>query len=479
MESLPGEPTTVASRWAGWLAVEEVERDPRLRMILAALLLYFYVTFYNWWRNAALLLSTKGQETFNAVPTWVFENWRGILFLDHFSMKVYLWLLGMTALVGVFALMYRPSCRLSMAILAFLFANKLLFYLMDLRLMANFHHLHLLYCAIFLISREKLFFFRLALLVSYEMSAIIKLTPSWLFGEYFNSVPGKLPLLPKNEMFVMLAMQSIIVMEVLGPLLWFSRKSWIRKASVVVFLIFHLYSGLLVGFKYTTLMLTCLVPAFLDFDAPAHSRYRYTRRDLAPILALCLCLVGGFWHFTIPGDARLTAEGRYLGVFMFDANRTVLFHTVVCKGDKKYAFWVKRPWRNGAILEDGTVDTDTEYEVWAEIWRGDHVERKKPLTGPVKDGDIVIFNPSFFTAAQMRTFGDPYLYYYYGKELTRRYQPDRISMELYQQLDGYEQAFKLLDIEDFQSLNPSYSGWRHNDWVRLPGDDAEASYRWW
>lgn len=461
------------------VASGEVDQDRRLRMVLAGLLLYYYVTFYNWWKGAASALSVKGTEVFNYAPTWVLENWRGLIFADHFQTKVYLWLLGMLALLGLFHLFYKDCCQVPMAILAFLFANKLFFYMMDLRLMANFHHLHLFYSAVFLISGRKLFFFRMALAVSYWMSAFIKFTPSWLFGEYFNSIPGKLPLLPENSTFVMLAMQGIIVMEIFGPLAWFSNRPRWRYLSLGVFIAFHLYSGLLVGFKYTTLMLTCLIPAFLDFDAPIQRGYRFVRRDLLPIGLMSLALAGGLWHFFIPGDVRLTAEGRYFGVFMFDANRTVLFHVTVEKGDKTFDFWVKRPWRNGAILEDGELETDTAYQVWGAIWKGDSVERKKAILGPIRDGETVVFNPQLFTTAQVRTFGDPYLYYFYAKELQRRYKPDKISLELFQQLDGHKQAFKVLDIEDFAALNPSYSGFFHNSWIRVPGKEAEESYQWW
>ncbi|MCA9792297.1 MAG: hypothetical protein KC910_10900 [Candidatus Eremiobacteraeota bacterium] len=463
----------------GLFATEEVDQDRRLRMVLAALLLYYYVTFYNWWKGAASALSTKGTESFNYVPTWVFENCRGLIFLDHFQTKVYLWLLGMLALVGVFWLFYRDDSLGPTLILAFLFVNKLFFYMMDLRLMANFHHLHLLYTFVFLISRAKLFYFRLGLATSYWMSAFIKFTPSWLYGDYFNSVLGKLPLLPHNAMVVTVLMQGVIVMEVIGPFCWFSKRAWLRNLSLAVFGAFHAYSGLLVGYKYTTLMFSCLIPAFLDFDQPMHRGYQFQRRDLAPIAFLGLALLGGLYHFTIPGDVRLTAEGRYLGVFMFDANRSVLFHGKVVKGKKTYEFWVKRPWRNGAILEDGSIESNTDYQVWGSIKTGDQVRRKRKIVGSLRDGDEIVFNPRMFTSAQVRTFGDPYLYYFWAKQLQRRYKPDKISLELFQQLDGHVESFQLLDIDDFAALNPHYSGFRHNEWIHLPGPDTEQTYRWW
>ena len=469
-------------RLGHWLGASEVDADPRLRLICAALLYYFHMTFFDWWRSASAL-STKGTETANYVPFFLVEHLRWLIFLNHAQTKMVLFGLGMLALMAMFALFYLRDSTLSLVILAFLWIMKLYYYWSDLRLFANFHHLHLIYTLAFLISPagHKLFFFRITLVVSYLMSGLIKLTPSWLFGEYFNSIPGKLPLLPQQAWFVRAAQQGIIVLELVLPWFWFMRWRAGRLLVWGLYILFHLYSGVLVGFKYTTLMMPLIVGAFLDFDQPIQAGYRFQRRDLAPWLLQIMLLTGAVYHFLIPGDARLTHEGKYFGVFMFDANRQVDFRAEIVKGDRSYVLTVHRPWRNGAILEDGSLEPAGEAEVEVEAFRGSELTRHYKPKGSVREGmdRSLVLNPKMLTSAQVRTFGDPYLYYFFARELCERYQPDHLRLEMWEQLDGHTERVKLMDIQDFCQGDYRYNGWGRNSWILLPTADAPASYLWW
>ncbi|MBI4349141.1 MAG: hypothetical protein HY553_20050 [Elusimicrobia bacterium] len=467
----------LASRLSELLSAREVEQDVRLRMLLAALLFYMFSTFTSWYDRPGLC--TAGTHTFNYVPVWLFEDARWLIFLSRFWAKTYFYGLFMSALLGLFWLFYRKDCLAPMLILAFLFVNKLFFYLSDLRLMANFHHIHLILTFAFLVSREKLFFFRLALLACYWLSGLTKLTPSWLWGEYFNSVPDKLPLLPRTPWVVTLLQQALIVVEFVAPALWFSKSRFARLASFGVLLLFHAYSGVIVGHKYPSLMLPVLIPAFLRFDGPIQEGYRFARRHVPSWAFLALLLLGGLLPFAIPGDVRLTAEGRYFGLFMFDANRAVSFRARIEKADKAVVFQIDRPWRDGAILDDGTLESGGRPRIGVEIYRGGRLEQRLDAETVVLDGQTILINPKLFELAAYRTNGDPYLYYFYGKQLCRSYRPDRLQLELWQQLDGHQERVKLMDIPDFCGLNPRYSAFRHNDWILLPGPDAPAFYRWW
>lgn len=465
-----------------WLGASEVDADPRLRLICGALLYYFHMTFFDWWRSAAAL-STKGTETANYVPFFLFEHCRWLIFFNHAQTKIYLYGLGLCALMAALSLLYLRQTTLPLLIMAILWINKLYFYLSDLRLFANFHHLHLIYTLAFLLAPagSKLFFFRVSLVTSYVMSGLIKLTPSWLLGEYFNSIPGKLPLLPENETLVRLAQQAIIFMELVLPWVWFLRWRTPRLLVWGIYIAFHLYSGLLVGFKYTSLMTPLIVGAFLDFEQPIQAGYRFRRADLPVWLLQAALFLGGLWHFLLPGDVRLTHEGKYFGVFMFDANRAVDFRAEFSKGDRSYIFNLHRPWRNGAILEDGTLEPLEEAELEVEVYQGPDLLRQYHPKGTVKEGDerTLVFNPKLLTSAQVRTFGDPYLYYFWAQELCARYQPDHLKIEMWEQLDGHVERAKLLDIADFRPEDYRYNGFLHNSWIQLPGPEAPSSYRWW
>lgn len=409
-------------------------------------------------------LSTRGNEVFDYAPASLLQNFRWLIFMDNFQTETYLYALGMLALLGLFSLFYLRSCLLALCLLAFLFVNKVFFYLCDFRLFTNYHHFHLLFTLTFLISQNKMRSFRSVLALSYFMSAVVKLSPSWLFGEYFNSVPGKLPLLSKESWVVTSASVGLVVLEFLGPLCWFTGIVWLRRLSFGAFILFHIYSGVVVGFWYTTLMLPLVVAAFLGFNEPLHAGYRFSWRHLPTFGLFAIALFGSFYHFFIPGDVRLTAEGKYFGLFMFDANRSVVFETEIQKGNKFWEIQVYRPWRNSG----NAAGADTGAQIHCKFYQDGWLTNTFTVSRPIRDGEEVIFNPRFFTRAEVRTFGDPYLYYFYARELVRRYRPDRVSIRLEQQLDGHREVVRLLDIPDFADLNPSYNPFAHNKWILLP-----------
>lgn len=461
---------------SGWLwtvllpGSEEVDRDSRLKIICGCLLFYFHMTFSEW-RDRAVSLSTLGNEQFDYAPAPWLEDFRGLVFMDLFQTQTWLYVQGMLALLGLFSLFQLRSSRFALGLLGWLFLNKVYFYFADFRLFSNFHHFHLFYTLVFLLSVDKLRFIRLALVVSYFLSGIVKLTPSWLYGEYFNSLPDKLPLLPKVDWLVTAASVGVILLELVGPLAWFTRTRWLRRLSFGAFLLFHIYSGVIVGFWYTTLMLPVVVAAFLGFDEPLQAGHRFVRRDLLPLGVFAIALVGGVFHLFIPGDVRLTGEGRYFGLFMFDANHGVQFEAEITKGDK---LWVIRLYREPA----GREGREGENRILCSHYVKDELVGQFRVRSPIRDGDEVIFNPAFFDAARMRISGDPYLYYFYARELVRRYQPDRLSIRLDRRLDGHTGSVTVLNLLDFGATDRAYRCFRRNDWILLPGPDSPAAYRW-
>ncbi len=425
------------------------------------------MTFHEWW-DQALSLCTAGDRLFLNAPAPLLGNLTGVVFMDLLQTKSYLYGLGLLSLAGLFSLVVSRDSRFPLAALAFLFVNKLYFYLCDFRLFANFHHFHLFYSLAFLVARDKLRFFRLTLAVSYVMSGLVKLSPSWLAGDYFNSFPGKLPFLPKQDWVVSAACIGVTALELIGPLFWFSQFRRLRQLTFAAFVLFHLYSGVIVGFWYTTLMLPLVLAAFQGFDEPLLAGYRYTRRHLASFAHCAVALLGSLLHFLIPGDVRFTAEGRYLGLFMFDARHSVRFESTIEKGDKRWIIQVFRDWPvkpGGAPVENWISCVFQE---------GNQPLQQFEVTRPILDGDQIIFNPDYFNLARMRISGDPYLYYHYGRELVRRYHPDRLALVMEQQLDRKSETQTLLYLPDFTRLDPSYRPLRRNDWIRLPVPPRET-----
>ncbi|HTY89112.1 MAG TPA: hypothetical protein VMB80_16820 [Candidatus Acidoferrum sp.] len=468
-----GRLASIRNRLDNFFSSREVDRDPRLKMICAGLLFYYFMTFFDWWQKA-VSLSTRGNETFDYAPAVIFQHCRWLIFMNWDQTKIYLYALGMLALLGLFSLFYLRSSLTALCLLAVLCVNKAYFYLSDFRLFANFHHFHLFFTLVFLFSQSKLRFFRGALAVGYLMSAVVKISPSWLLGEYFNSMPGKLPLLPKAGWVVTAASVGVVVLEFLGPLCWFTRINWLRRLSFVLFILFHLYSGVVVGFWYTALMLPLVLAAFVRFDRPLQAGYHFSRRHLIPFGLFAFVMFGGLYHYCLPGDVRLTNEGRYLGFFMFDANRQVRFEARIQKGNKKWVVQVFRPFPTSeSVMEGGAL-----VEITCKEFQDGHLVNMFPVFRPIEDDGEVILNPLFFAKADYRVAGNPYLYYFYARELVRRCHPDCVSLRLDVQLDGHPDVVRLLDIPDFAKLNPHYRFFAHNDWILLPGTNSPPEYRW-
>lgn len=456
------------------LASSELDSEPRLRWIAAALLVFFYWTFTNWYGNPAL--STEATAAFNYVPVWPFEGRRWLLVFDFFWSKACLAFLALLSLHGLFRLFLGES-RGPMLVLALVFLSKAYFYLTDLRLLANFHHAHLLFTLVFLISRSKLFFFRMALLLGYMLAAVAKLTPSWLQGEYLNSLPDALPLVPKWPWLVTGLGLGLLLWELAGPLLWLSKRRALRESSVRLFAAFHLFSITMVGYKYPLLMLPTLLAAFWRFDRPLHDGYRFARSHGPGWIVLALALAGGLWPFVIPGDARLTGEGRLLGFFMYDANRAADLRVRVEKGDRRIEFELEWPWPKGAVTEGGALERDRRIGFEARVYSGGALQETfhRPVT--LRDGDVVLLNPALFTTVPYHAL-EPYLVYFYARELCRRYEPDLLAVRFRQRLDGHSERFAVVDSPDFCALDARYRPFWRNAWIRLPGPESHPSYRW-
>lgn len=450
------------------LAVSEVEESPRLRFLGAALLLSFLLTWLFWFPRSGL--STLGESQGNFLPMWPVQDFPHFGLLSDSVTRSLMRLMGLAAVAGMFGFMQSGRCLWPMLVLAGEALAKLWFYLHDLRLAANFHHVHLILCLLYLFSTRKLFFFRVGLWLTYWLAAFPKLNSSWLYGEYFRSVPPGLPFFPRHDALIVGMSLYVLVMELLGPLAWLTSNRFLHRWMLASLLFFHFYSGLIVGFWYTSLMLPVVLGALWGWERPLAEGYRLERRHLWLWLYCCLQLGGGLYHLTVPGDVRLTAEGRYLGLFMFDANRRVVADLEVEKAGKRFHFTIEFGWPREEVL-----DWTTRVQATVRL-PGQKTRRIRNLRRPLEDEGVVILNPTIFRQSSSRMFGDPYLYFAWARSLEERYHPDRIGIRMLQQLDGHAEQVVMLDLQDARGLR--YDPWRHNEWIGLPGPGAPASYRW-
>lgn len=449
--------------------MKEIEDDVRLRLVLATLLFYFFLTFRFWCSLSGF--SSAAPEQMDYIPMGLLDRLPCVFFLDAAWTHFYLQSLALLALLGVLWIARWPAQpRVPMILLAFLTLNKIWFYVGNMLHVANFHHVHLILCVMMLVPRSKLFFLRVGLWTVYWMAAISKMTPSWLWGEYFNSVPMRLPMLPAAPWVITGAGWMLIALEFCAPVMWLARSARVRYTSMALLLLFHAYSGVIVGHWYTALMIPVVIALFTPFDTPLQAAYQPRAADALPWIFVVILGCGAVSNFFIAGDVRLTAEGRYAGLFMFDANRRVVERMDVWRGAVHYRFQVEHTWPQHEVLDWRHVVTLDVDDATRQVHQF--------ITDPVVVDGMIIFNPLLFTGGSSREFGDPYVLYSAARAVCARFHPDRVAIHITTWLDGHEEGFDVVDIDDFARLDPRYSFFGHNAWIRIPGPDAPAAYQW-
>ncbi|WP_316203130.1 MULTISPECIES: hypothetical protein [unclassified Bradyrhizobium] len=218
---------------------------------------------------------------------------------------------------GVYAMYRGRWTAVHLAILV-LFVVKLYFQLINYSFKGNFDYYHNLFCIIYLFSSHKKFFCRLGLVSLYFLSTASKITSSWILGEYFTALKTGLPIFPRGTEPVMTNL--VIGMEMVGSWFLFNRTRFVQRAVLGFFVIFHLYSGILVGYHYPTIVLPPLLILFGPwFDASGH-HVPLDRTAIVGWSVVSSLLLLQFIPHLIEGDERLTLEGNFFGVYMFEAN---------------------------------------------------------------------------------------------------------------------------------------------------------------
>lgn len=404
---------------------------------------YFLLTF-RWWYETLHSFSREGLAELNCLPVW------GLAWLPRLPQSVLpIVLQGMafTALLGVYYSCSEGSEQRARLLLWPLILGKLYLYLLDLRLFTTYHHMHLLMAVLLALGVSR-FWLQIALAQIYFFSGLGKWTDSWLGGQYFQSVPDGLPLLGSAPTVLLVASWAVIALEFLGPLCWFAPWRGLRRFSLLAFLCFHLYSGIIVGFRYPLLMLPLWYLVLWPLERPVQSNFQSRKQDVPGAVLLACTFLLGWAPYLIPGDERLTAEGRYFSVGnMFDASREVRFRAEFTKDGVPYLLEVHRSYPRHGF-----------YDAVTEVLLSRNGEPREHVLGPVSVGAVKI-SPAYFSEAHLRTIGDPYLYSFFLSRLG----PESLKAELESALNGGPPT-DVFSLE--RSQIPAYHPWGGNEWIR-------------
>jgi hypothetical protein len=171
---------------------------------------------------------------------------------------------------------------------------------------------------LFFPNKEKVL--KISFVLIYFLSVTLKFNDGWISGAIFTgmlNVHGSdLPIF--GNMFVPILTNSVIIMQIFGSWFLLSGTKHFQRAVFALFLVFHIYSAALVGYRYPM----TVIPMLLVLFGPTYNyiKIQFTRRDAAAVIFWAMLFLGQFVSIIIPGDARWTQEGRRYGFYMFDAS---------------------------------------------------------------------------------------------------------------------------------------------------------------
>ncbi|MEZ4195485.1 MAG: hypothetical protein R3B53_03815 [Candidatus Paceibacterota bacterium] len=124
-------------------------------------------------------------------------------------------------------------------------ANTLL--LSDFR-SGNYEYYVIAFGLILLFLPYKEFFLKLTIVFFYVLSTFAKIHPSWIEGGYFTALKTGLPFFPYWS--IPLVTNAVILMEMVASWFLLSRNRVLQISAFSLFVLFHLYSGILVEYRY-------------------------------------------------------------------------------------------------------------------------------------------------------------------------------------------------------------------------------------
>lgn len=178
----------------------------------------------------------------------------------------------------------------------------------------NFDFFHLLPLAAFLLnSRDRIAGARMTWVLLLSLSAVVKLTDAWIVGSYFSTLKLGLPLLP--DWSIPLVTNGVILFEIFGSLALLRARG--AKPAFWAWVVFHVYSAILVGFTYPV---RCLALLFVLFFKATPSSWSWSQLGWSTRAVLAAFVGLQFLPRLYPEDPHRTLRFEGYMFNMFQAN---------------------------------------------------------------------------------------------------------------------------------------------------------------
>ncbi|MFZ2593209.1 MAG: hypothetical protein WAX38_00350 [Minisyncoccia bacterium] len=301
-----------------FFSLEEFENNTTLTWVFGATLLSYYVAFSDWSKSNALTVETLRQGGATCWP--YFQNCTDYYFLSNLpygysQTTLYMGLMGVLLLIGYCIQKKEWILAHMLLFIPYLWHGACVFFLTH-QYGGNYDYYLFTFTTVLLFVSHKEYFVKAALVSFYFLSTAAKIHEAWVLGTYFTPLIGGLPYFP--DWSVPFLTNQLIFMEMVGAWVLLSNRPILQKAVAAYFIFFHLYSGILVGYRYPTTVLPTLIIVFALF-------YKYQnppvdKKSIAGWLLVGLLFCAQSVPFFIPGDQKFTLEANRIGLYMFESN---------------------------------------------------------------------------------------------------------------------------------------------------------------
>jgi len=406
--------TTLAKNYDRWFSLSELYTSKVLKWALGAVLFGYFLTFETWLNDARLTTSAVEQGLhlcwpyFKSCGDWYFLTGLPQGYTNN------LWYMGLFALMGGSAwAMMIDRWRLAHGLMWPLLLWKLwVVFFLSMVQVGNFEYYHVAFSLILLAFPHKLFFLKFSLVWFYFLSTAAKIHPAWTLGTYFSSLKTGLPIFP--DATIPLWTNLVILAEMVLAWCLIRPKGVWQKLAITFFVVFHLYSGLLVGYRYPATVLPVLFILCGPWYVYSHIPKGWSTLPGWLLMGLLAC--GQSVSHFIPGDEKLTLEGNFYGLYMFEANHQCVERSTVYRADTEPVVEVKE---------------------------------------------------SF----QARNRCDPYrVWFKYNQQCKLDSNIERIEVQFDHSINGAP-FYRIIDVPNICAVD--YKAFSHNDWILKPSTDAQ------
>jgi len=392
--------------------ITEIREDSALRIYGACLAIGNVLSYTNW----------KGvyipKYLIDEPICWpFFESCHKLRFLNVDQINLVFSAFGIASVIGVILFFRKKTVTSAYWWLIGVNIFKTLIYITDYRLRMNQHYMLYFVTFAFLFLPHKRDLLRYLIVAFYVGAGSLKLNQEWLSGAGLYRDP-----LWIHGKFVPIACAYAAILETCFSYGLLVRRKIIFWATFIQIALFHLVSFPVVGPFYPLLMFGIIAIFPLTYfyertdETPNLLRAFLTGRQwISTYVFIGLFVLGQLVPKIMPGDEKITGEGRLFSLHMFDAK-------VACEGQLTLKF------RDGSVQE---------------------VEIPQKM--------------------KVRIKCDPVVNLSLARNQCRKYQNDANfeNLDFYYEarLESAKDMRPLVDISDFCSKKIDYKMWRPNDWI--------------